>query len=182
MNKTLLCLLMMFLILNTASAQSKGYVLQNTWSNTLNPYNPTPFYEQVFSMLERRLKVKEIERNPLSNKVNVEEDQVKETILKHIKENTQGAYYITLSSDLSLPLINLTRIIFKSPTRSSRFVFTVNVYNNKAEKVFGDTIVNKGCVLQVINEDKKDFYPDYDTFKKDMRCHFEAIRKQLEKK
>lgn len=181
MKRILTSLLLFILVVNNCSAQSKAYVLQNSWTNTLNPFNASPFFEQLFPMLQKKLKVKEIDRNPLSTKINVTEDEFKEMISKHAKDNTASNYYIVLNSDLSIPLINLTRVIFKMPTRSSRFVFTINVYNNKAEKILSDTIVNRGCVTKVINQDKmKEFYDDYAKFRQDLQCHFEAVRKELE--
>jgi hypothetical protein len=168
------------LTVNGSSAQSKAYVLQNCWTSTLNSFNPAPFFDQVFPLLQTRLKVKSIDKNPITLKMNVTEDELKEIIRNQAKENAEVAYYITLSSDLSLPLINLTRVIFKVPTRSSRFVCSINVYNNKAEKILGDTILNRGCIVKAASEDKiKNFYDDYTKFTEDMQCHFEAVKSRL---
>lgn len=180
MKRVLLFFALIFFHLPGSHAQSKAYVLQSLWSSSFNPYDPAPFYDEVFLLLQNRLKVNEIYRNPLLTKLNSTQDDYKEIIRTHVKESSKPAYYIAVISDLSLPLFNFTRI-FKAPTRTTKLVFAINLYNNKGEKMRGDTIISKGCIVKAINETKiKEFYDSYAEFRQDMQCHLAAIRKELE--
>ena len=112
MKNTIVIVLSIFFSFNNSTAQSKAYVLQNSWSNTLSQHNPSPFFDNIFSFFHAKLKVKEITRSPLTNKANLKDEDLKELIVKHAKDNIGPSYYISITSDLSVPLLNFTRIIF----------------------------------------------------------------------
>ncbi|MDB5192530.1 MAG: hypothetical protein JWQ96_2093 [Segetibacter sp.] len=145
MHKVLLFLLLVFVV-SSLLAQGKIYVLENVYASKLNPYNPAPFYEELFLS---QLKVKDINKNPLSEKVNRTAQEHKKMIRRHANGNTTNAYYVALGSSLYLPIINLTRFILKVPTRISLLLFIINVYNSKAERIPSDTITNTGCIVKI---------------------------------
>jgi len=178
-------IVMLLLSFSTVSfAQKEAVVIQNRWSNDLNDYNPRPFFDNVFALLADYLNVKKVVEDKSSLITEKTADQkVKEKLKEKIAANS-NAYYVTLDSELQFPVINFRKLIFKNPTRSSRFVFSFHVFDNTGNELAADTIVNNGCILRAINEQKgrKDFYDSFKSFTDDMQCHTEAIKERLQEK
>jgi hypothetical protein len=96
----------------------------------------------------------------------------------------ENAYFIAITNDLRLPAFNLGKFLFKNPPRSSKLTFTLHIYDTTGVEVIGDTIVNRGCLVRTIDEQKgsKYFHSDYNDFVSDMMCHLAVIRKVLQEK
>jgi hypothetical protein len=168
-------------------AQNKAIVFQNIWNNELNAYNPKEYFDKLFAVLKSKLGVRDFIADPkilsLNRKDEAWEKNVKEQ-LKSISKKDENAYFIAIANELRLPAMNLGKILFKNPPRSSKLTFTVHVYDNSGTEVVGDTIVNRGCVVKTVDEEKGNryFYSDYNNFMSDILCHIDYIRKILQEK
>jgi len=166
-------------------SQKQAIVLENLWVNNLNNYTPTEFFNSFYTVLKDKLSVQQIVEDPSSLKIRSRDvdwsNKIKEKI-KGKNVSKDSAYFITISSDLRLPAVNLGKFLFKNPPRSSKLVFIVHVFDALANEVIADTIVNRGCLIKSIEEGKssKYFYTDYASFVNDMMCHLEIIKKSLQ--
>lgn len=175
------------LITNLSFSQNRAFVIQNIWDNALNNYNPRNFFENLFIVFKDKLHVREFVADPSNVTVGGIEAEWDKKVKSLIVERNTAAdsiYYIALSSQLRLPTINLGKFLFKNPPRSSKLVFTYHVYNGSGTEILGDTIINRGCLTNTIPEGKsnKFFYSDFSSFNKDLNCHLEYIRAQLQQK
>ncbi|TDH27300.1 hypothetical protein EXU57_06840 [Segetibacter sp. 3557_3] len=164
------------------SAQRPAVLLQNLWNNELNNFTPRDFLDQLFADIRRKWRISEL----IQDTSFLKESGIERTLAKTVKEYISGRndstiqYYISIASDLRLPLINVGRILFKNPVQRSRFTFIVHVYNKNGSPVLSDTVVSRGCIANPVGENKvRNFYPNYDSFAKDMHCHLEAIRQEV---
>lgn len=177
-------LLLFIFFSQIAVAQNKAVVLQNVWSNELNNYTPRDFFDKLFAVLKDKLSVKDFVADPkVVTAVRKDESwdkNVKEEI-RAKKASGENAYFIAVANELRLPAFNLGKFLFKNPPRSSKLTFTLHVYDTTGTEVIGDTIINRGCMVRTIDEQKgsKYFYADYNDFVSDMKCHLEDIRKVL---
>ena len=167
--------------------QNKAIVLQNVWSNELNNYNPREFIGRLYQVLREQLSVKQVIEDPkslqVSNKGNDWDKNTREQ-LKERSSKTDTAYFITMATELRLPKVNLGKLLFKNPPRSSKLTFTYHIYNGAGNEVIGDTIINRGCLSTTVDEEKGNsyFYSSYESFMNDMKCHVEVIRKEIQEK
>ncbi len=183
------CYLLLLLVIYPmfSQAQQKAYVLQNAWNNELNNYTPKEFFDKLFGVLKRKLVINDLVAEPKSltgNRKDEERDKNIKEQIKIKKEAGENAFFITMVSELRLPAFNLGKFLFKNPPRSSKFTFTIRVFDTSGNEVMGDTINNRGCLVQTINEEKgsRFFYSDYSNFMSDMQCHLEYIDKVLQQK
>jgi len=180
--------LMVCLFFSTISfGQNKAVVLQNVWNNDLNNYTPKEFLDKLFAVLKEKLAVKDLlvdgDMVTAARKNESWDKTVKEQVNAR-KASGGDAYFIAIASELRLPAINLGKFLFKNPPRSSKLTFTLHVYDTTGAEIIGDTIVNRGCLVRTVDEQKgsKYFYSDYNDFLSDMNCHLAAIRKVLQEK
>ena len=177
----------LFVSSNWLLGQNKAFVLQNLWNNDLNGYNPKEYFEKLFAVLKAKLDVKDFVASPavfsISRKDEIWEKNVKEQLLAKSKTG-ENAYFIAIASELRLPGLNLGKLFFKNPPRSSKLTFTVHVYDPSGNEVLGDTIINRGCVVKTVDEElgSKHFYSDYNNFMSDIVCHVRYIEKVLQEK
>jgi hypothetical protein len=180
--------LLLFLSFSQISvAQNKAIVLQNVWNNDLNNYNPKEYVEKLFDLLKAKLLVKDFIADAKNLTVNSRADTWDKNVKEQIRAGKaagENAYFIAVSSELRLPVFNLGKFLFKNPPRSSKLTFTLHVYDSTGSEVIGDTIINRGCLVKTIDEEKggKYFYSDYNSFMSDMQCHLEVIRKMIMEK
>lgn len=178
-------LIVLLLLLHYLSfSQNKAFVIQNSWDNDLNNYNPKNFFESLFAELKTKLSVQEFIGDPSKLNVGGIDADWSKKVVTQIKERNTGTndvYYVALTSQLKLPTINIGKFIFKNPPRSSKLIFSYHIYNGVGTELLGDTIINRGCLSATIPEGKnnKYFYADYDSFTDDLKCHFDYISKQL---
>jgi hypothetical protein len=170
---------------NTCFSQPKAYLLLNAWSDELSEYNPTAYFDKVSGLLQNRLAVKQVIPDASSLNDTTNKDQLDEWVRGRISSiNAKGAkdYFITMASELRLPLINISKIFFKNTTQTSRLVFYVHIYNASGKKIVSDTMISHGCVESVRTAGKtgKRFYTSYQNFMQDMDCHLVFIRKRLQ--
>lgn len=172
---------------NVLFGQNKAIVLQNVWNSDLNNYNPKEYFVKLFDVLKAKLAVKDFVADPTALSI-VRKDEawdknVKEQLAAKSKTG-ENAYFIAIANELRLPALNLGKLLFKNPPRSSKLTFTIHVYDNKGVEVMGDTIINRGCVVKPVDEEKgaKYFYSDYNNFLSDVFCHLEYIRKTIQEK
>jgi len=170
----------------SAVAQNKAIVLQDLWYNDLGNYNPRPFLDDVLIALEDKLSVKVI-LDKTSGPVALRPDsnweaRIRQQILQ--QKSSDDKYYIALSSELKFPAINVGKLLFKNPPRTSKLIFTFHVYNGNGAEVLGDTIVNRGCISRAIapEQNNDSFYGSYQSFLDDMQCHLKVIKEQLQLK
>jgi hypothetical protein len=168
-------------------SQNKAIVLQNLWYNDLNSYNPRSFFDNVLVVLQDKLSIKKIiEESPGPQALKPDssnQKRIKELIDKK-KASGENAYYITMESQLKLPTINVGKIFFKNPPRTSKLIFNVHVYNSGGIEILADTIVNRGCISRTVDPDKgsTSFYASYESFLDDLNCHLKVIKQQLQQK
>jgi len=179
-------LVLLFVLLLTSVvtySQKKATVIQNLGYNDLNNYNPKPFLDDVLIMLQQKLEVKKIidHEGPHAQRVDTNWNSTIKNIIEK-KKASDNEYLIALSSELKLPAVNIGKLLFKNPPRSSKLIFTFHVYNAKGIEVLGDTIINRGCISRTVDPDKgsKSFYADYQNFLDDMHCHLDIIRQRLQ--
>jgi len=168
-------------------SQKRAVVLQNVWNNDLNPYNPQEFFDELFSVLKERLSVKDFTSEPASLKTFHKDDDWNENLVEMVKAKNakpDSVYYIAVANELRLPALNLGKLLFKKPPRSSKLTFTFHIYDGSGKEVLGDTIINRGCSVKTIDEQKGSgyFYSDYESFMDDMKCHLAVIRRILREK
>jgi hypothetical protein len=166
-------------------AQNKALVLENLWINELNNYTPKEFLNKFYEILKDKLLVRQVIDDSLSLKVTRVDDDWKQRVTEGIKNKNGSkdyAYFIAISTDLRLPAINLGKLLFKNPPRTSKLLFTIHVFDAAANEIIADTIVNRGCVVNTLEEGKssKYFYLDYKSFLNDMACHLDIIKKSLQ--
>ncbi|MDB5249141.1 MAG: hypothetical protein JWQ40_3535 [Segetibacter sp.] len=182
-------LLLLFLLAGThiSYSQNKAVVIQNLWSNELNPYNPQEYLDKLYTIFKEKLSVKEFSQEPGSFKTLRNDAEWKKKIVEQLKAKnspSDSIYYIAFASELKLPTLNLGKILFKNPPRSSKYIFSFHIYNGAGDELMGDTIINRGCVVKSIDGKKGSgyFYSDYRSFMDDMVCHIQVIRKILQEK
>jgi hypothetical protein len=184
-------ILLLFILTTSLSivshSQNKAIVLQNLWYNDLNSYNPRSFFDDVLAVVQDKLSIKKIVQEtagpePFKTDTN-NVRKIKELIEKR-KASGENAYYITMASQLKLPIINVGKILFKNPPRTSKLIFDIHVYNNAGTEILSDTVVNRGCISRTVDPEKgnSSFYADYQNFLDDLQCHLKAIRQQLQQK
>jgi hypothetical protein len=183
--KYLVCFIAFLPAANSINAQSKAVVLQNSWNNELNNYNPKEFLDQLLEVLRIKLAAKELDgdaKTIIADKKGSNPDNYTKEQVKAAKAMAGNGYFIFLSNELRLPAFNLGKFLFRNPPRSSKLTFTLHVYDSAAVEIFGDTIVNRGCLVKTIDEKKgpKYFYTDYSDFMSDMHCHLAYIRKVVQ--
>ena len=177
-----------FLLFSTLSlAQNKAIVLQNVWNNDLNNYNPKEYVDKLFDLLKAKLAVKDFIADAKSLNATRKDETWDKNVKEQLKEKKaagENAYFISMASELRLPAFNLGKFLFKNPPRSSKLTFTFHVYDSTGTEVIGDTIINRGCLIKTIDEQKgsKYFYSDYNNFMSDMQCHLDALRKIIQEK
>jgi len=167
--------------------QNKAVVLQNIWNNDLNNYNPKEYVDKLFDMIKAKLGVKDFVADAKNLTSTRKEEGWEKSIKEQVKERKakgENAYFIAIASELRLPTFNLGKFLFKNPPRSSKLTFTLHVFDSAGTEVIGDTIINRGCQVKTIDEQKgsKFFYSDYNNFMSDMQCHLDAIRKMIQEK
>ncbi|MCW3112404.1 MAG: hypothetical protein JWR18_800 [Segetibacter sp.] len=188
MQKTHFFLLLIFLAFSKMSlSQNKAIVLQHVWNNDLNNYSPKEFLNQLYEVLKAKLQVKDFiadERSVTSGRKDGNWDNNLKEQVKEKKAAGVNAYFVAVASELRLPAFNLGKFLFKNPPRSSKLTFTFHVYDSTGTEIIGDTIINRGCVVKTIDEEKgsKFFYSDYNNFMSDMHCHLEVLRKLIQDK
>lgn len=179
--KKLLLLLKAFSLSQTY-AQKKVVLLQNLWNNELTNFTPRDFLDQFFADLKKEWKFSTLTEDTVFFHRTPVADSLNQEVVNYVRglgTNTD-TYYLSLASDLRLPLINIGRIIFKQPVQRSRFTFIVKLFDYEGKPVVSDTVVNKGCVARPAEGEKiRNFYPDYTSFATDMECHLVAIRQQV---
>lgn len=181
----LCAILLLFAFLSaTAKAQNKAVVLQNLWNNELNNYTPKEFLDKLFDVLKKKLSVGNFIADPGTVAAGRKDDNWVKDQVKARKAAGENAYFISMANELRLPTFNLGKFLFKNPPRSSKLTFTLHVYDTTGAEILGDTIVNRGCTIRTIDEQKgsKFFYTDYNDFMSDMLCHFQYISKVLNEK
>jgi len=183
----LLLALVFFFSFSVSFAQNRAFVIQNVWDNDLNNYNPKNFFENLFFELKNKLAVREFIGDPSQLSVGGADANWNKKVASQIVERNTAAdsiYYIALTSQLKLPTVNLGKFLFKNPPRSSKLIFAYHIYNGAGVELLADTIINRGCLTNSIDEEKgnKFFYSDFSSFNRDMNCHFDYIRKQLDSK
>lgn len=181
--KFMLVLVLMFFS-KLSFSQNKAFVIQNIWDNNLNNYNPKNFYTSLFDLFKTTLAVKEFVADPTKLSVGgIEADWDKKVSSEIVRKNApaDSIYYIAFASQLRLPVINLGKFFFKNPPRSSKLIFTYHVYNGAGTEILGDTIINRGCLTNSIQDGKSSqfFYSDFNSFNKDLMCHLDYITQQL---
>jgi hypothetical protein len=183
----LLLLVIAFAFTKLAQSQSKAVVLQNLWYSDLNSYNPRNFFDDVLIALQEKLSIKKIiEEPPGLQSIRPDssnQKRIKDLIDKR-KASGENTYYITMESELKLPTINIGKIFFKNPPRSSKLIFNIHVYTIGGTEILADTIINRGCISRTVDPEKgnKNFYPDYQSFLDDLQCHLKFIKEQLQQK
>ncbi|MGI8637059.1 MAG: hypothetical protein ACR2KZ_16825 [Segetibacter sp.] len=187
MLKKYIILLALFFSSNVLSAQSKAIVIQNLWNNDLNGYNPKEYYAKLFAVLKAKLAIKDFVANPTAFSINKKDETWEKDVkdqLTAISKTGENAYFIAIASELRLPALNLGKLLFKNPPRSSKLTFTIHVYDPAGVEVIGDTIINRGCVVKTVDEEKgsRYFYSDYNNFMSDVFCHIQYIEKILQEK
>lgn len=181
------CLLVAVLFSNVSVGQNKAVVLQNVWNNDLNNYTPKEFLDKLYDILKEKLSVKDFVVDPKTLTPGRRDQNWDKNVKEQVNEKKrsgENAYFIAIASELRLPAFNLGKFLFKNPPRSSKLTFTLHVYDTTGVEVIGDTIVNRGCLVKTIDEQKgsKYFYSDYNDFLSDMMCHLAVIRKVLHEK
>jgi hypothetical protein len=162
-------------------------VLDNLWHNELNNFNPKEFFEKLYGVLKQKLVVKEIDPDGKDYRGGRVDENWESKLKEHIrgrKSAGENVYFIAMATELRLPALNLGKFLFKKPPRTSKLTFTLHVYDTAGVQVIGDTIINRGCVVMTIDEEKgpKYFYSDYRSFISDANCHLEYIKKILQEK
>ena len=171
----------------TSFSQSKAIVLENLWVNELNNFNPKEFHNSIYTIIKDKLELRQIVEDPLSRSALQRDEKWGQTIKDKIKARNipnDSAVFIAISADLRLPIVNLGRLLFKNPPRSSKLIFTIHVFDAAANQLLTDTIVNRSCIVKTVEEGKggKNFYTDYEGFISDMRCHLDFIKKNLQQR
>lgn len=185
--RKLLLFILVFIFSKLSYSQNKAIVLQNFWYNDLNSYNPRNFFDDMLILLQDKLSIKKIvEETPGPQALKPDssnQKRIKDLIDKR-KASGENAYYITMESELKLPTINIGKIFFKNPPRSSKLIFNIHIYNSGGTEILADTIVNRGCISRTVDPEKgnKSFYPDYQSFLDDLQCHLKVIKEQLQQK
>jgi hypothetical protein len=174
-------------ISNLSNAQTKVVILDNLWHNELNNFSPKQFFENLYGVLKQKLLVNDIVTDSKVYTGGLKAENWESSLKEQIKEKKSSAenlYYVAMASDLRLPAVNLGKFLFKKPPRTSKFTFTLHVYDTAGVEVIGDTIINRGCLVKTIDEEKgpKYFYSDYNSFISDMDCHLKYIGKILQEK
>jgi hypothetical protein len=181
-----LVVLLLLLLSYNSMGQNKAVLLQNLWHNDLNNYTPQDFLDKVYDALKKKLLVTDFVAEPKSLIASQKNENWDKNIKEQIKAKklTGDAYFIALATELRLPALNLGKFLFKNPPRSSKLTFTLHVYDSSGTEVLADTIINRGCVVKTVDEEKgsKYFYSDYNNFMSDMLCHLAYIRKVLQEK
>lgn len=186
MQKNATILLFVFLSFSNFSfSQNKAVVLQNGWNNELNNFNPKEFVEKLFEVFKIKLAVKNFIVDVKTSGALLTNEGWEKKLQEVVKEKKMegiDAYYIGMSTDLRLPAINLGKFLFKNPPRRSKVTFTFHVYDTIGTRILSDTIINRGCVVKTLDDEKgsKHFYSDYNNFMADMLCHLAALRKVIE--
>jgi hypothetical protein len=178
-------LVIVFLFATTVClSQNKAVIVQNSWDNDLNDYHPKEFLSEIENLFKEKLRVRELVQDFKAFKIGKAEDNWDKKLqeqLKARKNSGDTAYYIAVSSDLKLPTMNLGKLFFKNPPRSSKLIFIFHVYDAAGNEIIGDTIVNRGCLMKAIEkgQSNKFFYSDYESFLSDMGCHLAIIKKRV---
>ena len=185
MKKVVVLTLFGLLLCYNGSAQKSVVVLENVWANELNNFTPKDFFNKFYLVLKEKLGVKQVVEDLAAVKAETRDTTWSARIKQRIKAKNirnDSAYFVTISSDLRLPVINIGRLFFKNPSRSSKFIFTIHVFDAAANEILTDTIVSRGCVVKSVEENKGNryFYTDYDSFLHDMQCHLEVIKRSLQ--
>jgi hypothetical protein len=187
MRRKYFILLLLSFSSNILFAQNKAIVLHNLWNNDLNSYNTKEYFDKLYDVLKSKLAVKDfiIDAKGLSvdRKDEAWEQNVKDQ-LKAPSKAGEKAYFIAIANELRLPALNLGKLFFKNPPRSSKLTFTIHVYDNNGFEVIGDTIINRGCVVKPVDEERgsRYFYSDYNNFMSDVLCHLDYIKRILQEK
>jgi hypothetical protein len=153
----------------------------------LNNYNPKEFFDKLNNVFKDILVVKELIREApevQTTKGEVGWEKKVQGFISSKKAPADSAFFIAISSDLRLPALNLGKFLFKNPPRSSKLTFTFHIYDGTGREVIGDTIINRGCLINTLDEKKGNrfFYSDYKSFIDDMECHLAVIKKILQEK
>jgi hypothetical protein len=185
--RKLLLFTLVFIFSTFSYSQNKAIVLQNLWYNDLNSYNPRSFFDDVFIVMQDKLSIKKIVEEtpgPQALKADSSNQRKIKDLIDRRKASGENAYYITMESELRLPAINIGKIFFKNPPRTSKLIFNIHVYNSRGTEILADTIVNRGCISRTVDPDKgsKNFYLDYQNFLDDLQCHLKVIKEQLQQK
>lgn len=181
-HRLVVALIAMLVSAQVATAQTKAYILSNSWTSELDNYNPREYFDRLSVLLKERLAVKEIELP--TGKVDTTNLRNTDAWVKQqvaVKSPSTNVLFVVMDHYLKTPTISLNRLLFKNGKETSKLIFTISVYNRDGVRLGSDTIVNRGCIVSQVSKQQGvvSFYNSYKNFISDMNCHLAFIRKTL---